>query len=125
VAAQPVESPSRFERVEARLRAFAAVVSPSIVGILIIVCVIAGEPGGTQLSESEIVSSVALLVGAVLVLGSTALYLRSPDEYERLQKSHAEQVQAVAQLVAPIVAERIKGQPALPAPRGDGADGEH
>ena len=106
----PADESVGFEKAQARLRTFAAVVSPSIVGVAVIVCVLIGEPSGTQLSQSEIVSSVALLVGAALVLGSIALYLRSPTEYDRLQLTHAEQLQAVAQVVAPIVVEQIKGQ---------------
>lgn len=98
-------SPQRF------LRVLAAFISPGIVGIVVIFCVLTGEPSGTQLRNSELVSSVALLVGAALVLGSIALYQRSPEAYHRHQKSSAEQLQAFAQLIAPLVTKQIKGSP--------------
>jgi hypothetical protein len=113
----PPEEPSGRESAQRFLRVLAAFVSPGIVGVLIIFSVLSGEPPGTQLRDSELVSSVALLVGAVLVLGSIALYQRSPEAYHRHQKTSAEQLQAFAQLLAPFVQKQIDSpsQPTIEA----------
>ncbi|SRR6266566_554431 len=91
---------------ESWLRALAAFVSPLVLGTLIVVCVLTGKVISSDVRESEIISSVALVVGAVLILGPITLYIHRPEEYERLQRSNAEQLQAVLEQLPRLIEER-------------------
>lgn len=80
---------------EVDLRAVAAIVSPTLLGIVVVVCTLTGELVGPEVARSATVSSVALVAGTVLILGSIALFLRNPEEYQRLQLMHSEQLTAL------------------------------
>jgi len=80
---------------QSRLRAVAALLSPTVLGTAIILCVLTDNLISSQVRDSEIVSSVAVVVGASLILGSIALYIRNPTEFDRHQLSNSEQVQAL------------------------------
>jgi hypothetical protein len=90
-----MESRPSGAKAESRFRALAALVSPTLLGIFVIVSVITGEGVGHEVSDSELVSSVALVVGAALILGSAAIYLRSPGAYEDFEQIHTEQFEAL------------------------------
>jgi sulfite exporter TauE/SafE len=81
-------------KTEFGLRAFAAVVSPTLLGAFMIVCVITGAVG-SELQRSSVVSGIALTVGAILILGSGVIYAWHPERYEDLRRMDAEQLEAL------------------------------
>jgi hypothetical protein len=78
----------------ASLAALAGFLSPTVFGVLLIIAVVSGACNA-HLLDSQIESAVALVVGAVLILGGMVLYIRGPDEYIRHRKSDAEQLLAL------------------------------
>jgi hypothetical protein len=110
---------SSMSPAERRLRAVAALVSPTLLGIFVVYCVVTGEGVGDLVATSEIVSSVALVVGAVLILGSSLIYVRYPENYEDLQQGAAEQLQA---LIEQTNAEADAARAAQKQQQAEGAD---
>jgi hypothetical protein len=100
---------SALETTTTVLRALAVLVSPTVIGVLIIFSVLTDAGISSQVRDSEVVSSVALVVGAALILGSIALYLRRPDEYDRYQLGNAEQLLAVVQQAQKLIQQRESG----------------
>lgn len=100
---------------ESVLRAFAAVVSPSLLGAFLIVCVVTGWVG-SELQRSSVVSAIALVVGAVLILGSGAIYAWHPERYEDHRTMDAEQLEALAREIRRLTRGQSAGSEVEPAP---------
>lgn len=89
-------------------RVLALFVSPTIIGVAVLVSVLTGTLISSEVENSEVVSSVALVVAGALILGSTGLYIREPEKYERLQKTNAEQLRALVETQQALVAQAQK-----------------
>jgi|ERR1700722_11086340 len=84
-----------MSRDDVSLRAVAAVASPTLLGMVVVVFTLTGDFVGPEVARSATVSSVALVVGTVLILASIALFLRDPEEYQRFQLMHTQQLDAL------------------------------
>lgn len=91
---------------EARLRSAIALSSPTLLGAAIILSVLSGV-GSPHLLDSQVASSVALVIGAALILGSTALYFGHSDDYLEHQRNNAEQFLALIEEAPDLLAKML------------------
>jgi uncharacterized membrane protein len=78
----PAAGAAAAAAVAATRSVIAPLVVPPLIGIVLIACVVF-DLGDSPLTESGGTASTALVVGAVLILGSAALYVRDPVRYDR------------------------------------------